>query len=477
MKEMEKTMPSDSTSHTTVSPSAAQTVAPRQDPTASGPSGSAPASPPVGGPGGSAGRTAIWLVLLAAAGAFALTMGTRQTMGLFLSALNTSTGLGLGSISLAFAFGQLWWGLTQPFAGAMADKVGAGRVLAAGVVLVALGTFITPLMTTTAGLIFAIGVLAAGGAGMAGPAVLMAATMRLLPADKRGMATGIVNAGGSFGQFLMAPVAGALLVALGWSPAMQVLGLIVLLALPAAWVLKGNSTQAAAAATSANSETSANAENTENEVNSSSAAAPARSVGTMDAIRTALRDPGYLMLACGFFVCGFHVAFLATHLPGVIAACGLPVQYGAWSLAMLGLFNIIGSVAMGWAAGRWRMKSLLSLVYAARGAAVLVFLLAPKTGPVMLVFAAFMGLTYLSTVPPTAGLVAKFFGTANLATLFGMVLMMHQVGGFLGAWLGGKVFEATGNFDWVWYIDIVLAVGAALVHLPIREARVVRAAA
>jgi predicted MFS family arabinose efflux permease len=144
---------------------------------------------------------------------------------------------------------------------------------------------------------------------------------------------------------------------------------------------------------------------------------------------------------------------------------------------LLGLFNIVGSVAMGWAVGRWRMKSLLSLVYAARAVAVLLFLLAPKTGTVVLLFAAVMGLTFLSTVPPTAGLVAKFFGLGNMATLFGVVMLSHQVGGFLGAWLGGKVFEATGSFDWVWYIDILLAVGAALINLPIREARVVRAAA
>ena len=152
-------------------------------------------------------RYALWLVLLAAAGTFALTMGVRQTMGLFLSSLNTATGLGIGSISLAFAFGQLWWGLTQPFAGAVADRIGTGRVIFVGVLLVALGTFITPLMTSTAGLIFAIGVLAAGGAGMAGPSVLMAATTRLVPAQKRGLATGIVNAGGSFGQCAMAPIA------------------------------------------------------------------------------------------------------------------------------------------------------------------------------------------------------------------------------------------------------------------------------
>ncbi|KNZ32019.1 MAG: major facilitator transporter [Methylibium sp. NZG] len=401
----------------------------------------------------------MWVVLLAAAGTFALTMGVRQTISLFLGPMNTSTGLGLASISLAFAVGQLWWGLTQPFAGAMADKVGAGRVLLLGVLLVALGTFITPYMTTTAGLILSIGVLSAGGAGMAGPAVLMAATMRLLPAHKRGMATGVVNAGASVGQFVMAPVAGALLIALTWAPAMQVLALLTLLALPAAWVLKGHSASEAAGAATP------------------SGPPAARPVGTREAIRTALRHRSFLLLAAGFFVCGFHVAFLGTHLPGVIASCGLPVQYGAWSLAMLGLFNIIGSVGMGWAVGRWRMKSLLSLVYAVRAVAVLAFLFAPKTGTVMLVFAAVMGLTFLSTVPPTAGLVAKFFGTANMATLFGMVMLTHQVGGFLGAWLGGKVFEATGSYDWIWYLDIMLAVGAALIHLPIREARVERAAA
>ena len=399
---------------------------------------------------GLARRYAVWLVLLAAAGTFAMTMGTRQTMALFLSPLNTATGLGLANISLAFAVGQLCWGLTQPFAGAMADRMGAGRVLFTGMALVALGTFITPWMTSTGGLILAIGVLSAGGAGMAGPAVLMAATTRLIPADKRGLATGVVNAGGSFGQFAMAPIAGGLLVAFGWANAMQILALLVLVALPAAWLLRGNAQQAAVAGQ--------------------------KPASTGEAIRVALRDPSYRLLGAGFFVCGFHVAFLATHLPGIVASCGLPVQFGAWSLGMLGLFNIVGSVAIGWAVGRWRMKSLLSLLYAARGVAVLLFLLAPKNGVVVLVFAAVMGLTFLSTVPPTAGLVVKFFGPANMATLFGMVMLTHQLGGFLGAWLGGRVFDATGSYNWMWYIDIVLAAGAALVHLPIKEARLAQRA-
>ena len=392
-------------------------------------------------------RATFQVVMLAAAGTFALTMGVRQSMGLFLPSLNTTTGLGLGSISLAFAFGQLWWGLTQPFAGALADRFGAGRVLVVGVALVALGTFLTPLMTTTAGLIFTIGVLAAGGAGMAGPAVLMSASVRMIDASRRGMATGIVNAGGSFGQFATAPIAATLIVALGWAPAMQVLAFLVLLCLPAAWVLRGTAPVAA-----------------------EGAGAPR--VGAGAAVRLAMRHQDYLLLGAGFFVCGFHVALLAVHLPGVIEACGLPTQYGGWALAMLGLFNIIGSLAVGWAVGRWRMKSLLSLIYAFRALAVLAFLLAPKTGTTVLVFAAVMGLSYLSTVPPTAGLVAKFFGPANMATLFGVVMLTHQVGAFAGSWLGGKVFEWTGAYDWIWYVDIVLAVGAALIHLPIREAHV-----
>jgi predicted MFS family arabinose efflux permease len=196
---------------------------------------------------------------------------------------------------------------------------------------------------------------------------------------------------------------------------------------------------------------------------------------TRAAVSRALADPSFRLLALGFSVCGFHVAFLGTHLPGVVASCGLPPEVGAWSLAMLGLFNIVGSVGigllMGWRGGRLRMKSLLSAIYAIRAVAVLLFVLAPKSTPVMLVFAAVMGLTFLSTVPPTAGLVARFFGPAHMATLFGLVMVSHQVGGFLGAWLGGKAFEANGNYDWMWFADIALALAAALVHLPIREPR------
>ncbi len=420
---------------------------------------SEPAPGPLAGAGGAVEhRTvpAFWLVLFAAGLTFAVTMGVRQSMGLFLSPLNTATGLGVGSVSLAFAFGQLWWGLTQPFAGAIADRIGTARVLLAGVSLVALGTFVTPYMTSTAGLIFAIGVLAAGGAGMAGPSVLMGAATRLVAPEQRGIATGIVNAGGSFGQFLMAPIAIALTASLGWAHAMQWLAALVLLALPAAYLLRGNTRELAAQAAAA------------------TGAAP---LTARQAIFQALGTPSFRYLSAGFLVCGFHVAFLATHLPGVVAACGLPPRIAGWSLALIGLFNIVGSIAIGWAVGRWRMKSLLSLLYAVRGTAVLLFLLAPKTPLVMLTFAAVMGVTFLSTVPPTAGLVAKLFGPANMAMLFGVVMLAHQIGGFFGAWLGGQVFEATGSYDIVWWIDIALAAGAALVHLPIRERAPLRSTA
>ena len=405
-------------------------------------SASRPAVPPL-----------LW-VLLAAAGTFALKMGARQSMGLFVNTLNSHTGVGLAAVSLAFAFGQLWWGLTQPVAGLVADRIGAGRVLIVGLLLVALGTALTPFMTSTAGLIFAIGVLAAGGAGMAGPAVLMAATARLVPPERRGMASGIVNAGGSFGQFIFAPVAQGITAAAGWASALYSLAAFTLLALPAAWVLRTRAHEKTAASPGA-------------------PAAPRESARVVLARAFAL--PSYRWLCAGFFVCGFHVAFIATHLPGVVASCQLPPEIGAWSLAVIGLFNILGSLTVGWAigyqGGRWRMKSLLSLIYAARALAVLLFVLAPKTPTTMLIFAAVIGFTYLSTVPPTAGLVARFFGPAHMAMLFGMVMLSHQLGGFLGAYLGGKSVEWTGSYDWMWWADIVLAVGAALAHLPIDEAK------
>ena len=381
-------------------------------------------------------------IVLAAGTVFALIFGVRQSVALFIGPLNSATGLGIASISLAFACAQLMWGITQPVAGAFADKYGTARVVAIGAVLVMLGTALTPYATTTWMLVLLIGVVAAGGGGMAGLGVLMSAVARALPAEKRGFASGMVNAGGSFGQFLVAPLAIALSGAIGWAGALTFLGLMSLAIVPLAWVLRGRHEKGAEAVT--------------------------KTLG--QAVRDAWADPSFLLLTAGFFVCGFHVAFIATHLPGVVALCGLPPAVGAWSLSLIGLFNIAGSFASGWAIGRWRMKSVLSLLYASRALAVLVFVFAPKTTVTFLVFAVVLGFTYLSTVPPTVGLVGKLHGVRYVATLFGIVMLSHQVGGFLGAWLGGQVFERTGSYDWLWYMDIMLAIGAALIHLPIREA-------
>ncbi len=383
-------------------------------------------------------------IVAAAALVFALIFGVRQSVALFIGPLNSATGLGIAAISLAFACAQLMWGVTQPVAGAFADRYGTGRVIAAGAVLVMLGTALTPYATSTAMLILLIGVVSAGGGGMAGLGVLMSAVARVVPAEKRGLASGMVNAGGSFGQFLVAPLALALSAAIGWAGALGFLGLMSLAIVPLAWMLRGKHPAAPVGA--------------------------AVEKSLRHAVRDAVRDRSFLLLTAGFFVCGFHVAFIATHLPGVVALCGLPPAVGAWSLSLIGLFNIAGSFASGWAIGRWRMKSVLSLLYASRALAVLAFVLAPKTTATFLVFAVVLGFTYLSTVPPTVGLVGKLHGVRYVATLFGLVMLSHQIGGFLGAWLGGVVFEHTGSYDWLWYTDIMLALGAALIHQPIREA-------
>ncbi|MGH8809514.1 MAG: MFS transporter [Noviherbaspirillum sp.] len=395
-------------------------------------------------------KSTISFALVAAALIFALTMGIRQSVALFIGPINSATGLGFATISLAFAVAQLVWGITQPVAGAVADRYGTGRALAIGALLVAISTALTPAVNSQWALIVTVGLMAAIGAGFAGPSVLIAATSRFMPAERCSFAMGFVNAGGSLGQFMIAPLASALLVTAGWASALWVLAALMTIAIPLSIPLRGKPDVRGAAGAGG-------------------------SLG--QAIRTAMKDPNFLLLNIGFMVCGFHVAFIATHMPGVVALCGLPPTVGGWSLSVIGLFNIAGSLAVGWLAGRYQMKSLLSAIYALRALAVLAFLMAPKSGFTVLVFSAVLGLTYLSTVPPTAGLVMKFYGPQYMATLFGLVMLSHQIGGFLGAYLGGKTLDLTRSYDWMWYADIVLAIGAAIVHLPIRERATHRGAA
>jgi MFS family permease len=390
-------------------------------------------------------------ITLAAAAMLMITMGARQSLGLFVAPLNTATGLGIVTISFALAVGQFVWGAVQPIAGAVADRYGAGRVLAAGVLILALGSALTPFMTTGVGLVLTIGLLSAIGSGAGSFSVLIGAVARRLPAAHRGTASGMINAGGSFGQFVFAPLLQTLIFLLGWMGAMWSLAVISLAVLPLARVLRGSQAPVTITATP-----------------------NAGDGGLRAALKTALADRSYLLLHAGFFTCGFHIAFLVTHLPGEVDLCGLPASVASWSLAIIGLANIFGSLAAGWCVNRYRSKFVLFWMYGSRALLVLLYLAAPKTVWTFYLFAAGLGFTWLATVPPTAGVVGKLFGMRYLATLFGLTLLSHQTGGFFGAWLGGIAITHYGNYLWMWYADALLAATAALCNLPIREPRVER---
>jgi predicted MFS family arabinose efflux permease len=391
-------------------------------------------------------------VALAAAAVFALGLGIRQAQPLFISSINSATGMGYAAISLAFAVQQIMWGVAQPVAGAIADRWGPRPVMLAGVILVAAGTAGAPLATSAFALTLLFGVVFAVGAGAIGPALLISAAARWIPELKRNFVNGIVNAGGSFGQFTIIPLAQLFIGLAGWQPALIILGVIGLAAVPILlWITQGHAAHAATIAK-----------------------APPGALKKQ--LGEAARDPSYLLLNAGFFTCGFHVAFIATHLPGVVASCLLPPAVGAWSLAIIGLFNIFGSLWIGKVITHRRMKLALAWIYFARALIIVAFFFAPKTPLAFFLFAAGIGFTYLSTVPPTVGLVIKFYGPRYVATLFGVVMLSHQVGAFLGAYLGGKAFEASGNYDRMWAADVALCLMAALVHLPIRESLTPRAA-
>ncbi len=396
-------------------------------------------------------RPEVLFVTLAAAGILAITMGMRQSLGLFVSPLNTATGLGIASISLALAVAQFVWGAIQPIAGAAADRYGPQPVLVAGILILAAGSAITPFMDSTFGLIFSIGMLTAIGSGIGSFSVLIGAAAQRLPPEARGAASGVINAGGSFGQFVFAPLLQKLIQAFGWMGAMWSMAVMALLALPLIRKV----------ASPGHAPVHHHEEDT----------------GALRAIRNALKDRSYLLLHAGFFTCGFHIAFLVTHLPGEVDLCGLPPSVASWSLAIIGLANIAGSLYAGAWVSRYRSKNVLAAMYGSRALLVALYLMLPKTEWTFYLFAAGLGFTWLATVPPTAAIVGKLFGVRYLATLFGLTLLSHQIGGFLGAYLGGISIVATGDYMWMWYADIALAAAAALVNLPIREAPVARAAA
>lgn len=396
-------------------------------------------------------RPDVLVVTLAAAGILMVSMGIRQSFGLFVSPVNTTTGLGIATISLALAIGQFTWGAIQPIAGAIADRYGPRAVLVAGLVIMAAGCALTPFVEGGFGLAVTLGLLAATGSGASSFSVLIGAAAQRLPIESRGAASGVINAGGSFGQFVFAPILQKLIQTIGWMGAMWAMAIAALATLPMIGKLTGST-----------SRPHPHAEGDQK-------------LG--QAIRDAMKNPSYLLLHAGFFTCGFHIAFLVTHLPGEVNLCGLPPSVASWSLAIIGLANIFGSLYAGSCVARYRSKYVLAAMYGSRALLIAWYLLMPRTEWTYYLFAAGLGFTWLATVPPTAAIVGKLFGTRYLATLFGLTLLSHQIGGFLGAWLGGIAITRFGDFSWMWYADMTLAALAALVNLPIREAPLVRPAA
>jgi predicted MFS family arabinose efflux permease len=368
--------------------------------------------------------------MLTAAAILMVTFGVRQSIGLYVSPLNTATGLGIANISLALAIGQFVWGASQPLFGMLADRQGPAPVIVAGGLLLAAGTAAAPFVSSEGGLIVTLGLLMSAGAGAGSFSILIGASARHLAPERRPFAAGLINAGGSFGQFVFAPLNQLLIGLFGWVNAMLAMAAIALSTLPLARLLTPRHDSQESGHADAVALTS---QALAKEVDHSSH-------GLRAQVAAALRDRSYWLLHAGFFTCGFHIAFLVTHLPTEVNLCGLTSSVAAVSLAIIG-----------------------------RAASIGLYLLAPKTALTFYVFAAALGVSWLSTVPPTAGLVGKLFGTRYLATLFGLTLLSHQVGGFFGAWLGGIALARFGNYSWMWYADIVLALAAALVNLPIRE--------
>jgi MFS family permease len=396
-----------------------------------------------------------WPLVITACTILLITMGARQTIGLFIAPLDATTGLGIVSISLAVAIGQFVWGLGQPVFGAFADRFGPGRVIAFGGVMLAAGMAMTPFVRSEWALIAVLGIVSAFGAGAGSLSILIGSVMQRLPGERRSSAAGIINAGGSLGQFVFAPIVQAVILGFGWVAAMLGVAAATLLTLPLAFAMRRRNTPATRAA---------------------AAAMPAEPGMTLrQQLKIAAAEPSYWLLHLGFFTCGFHVAFLVTHLPGEVRLCGLSPQIGANSLAIIGLANVAGSLGVGWLGTRYRLKHLLFWVYMIRALSILVFMAAPKTATTFYVFALALGVSWLATLPPTAGIVGKLFGTRYIATLIGLTLFTHQLGAFYGAWFGGLAVAHFGNYDWMWYADAALATFAALINLPIREAPVIRA--
>jgi len=401
---------------------------------------------------GSASRRISPELVVAAGCAIALiTAGPRATAGLFQIPMTTEYGWGRDVFSLAIALQNLLWGVGQPFAGAVADRFGAVRVICAGAILYALGLAVMAYAATPGLMHLGAGVLI--GFGLSGSSfnLILGAFGKLLPPEWRPLAFGAGTAAGSLGQFFFPPVANLLIDGFGWHQALVVFAVTVLVAMPFSLVLarRGDAPEAGGPAAARQS--------------------------IPQALAEAFRHRSYVLLVLGFFTCGFQLAFITAHLPAFLKDAGLPASVGGWTLAVIGLANAVGSLSAGWLSTRMANRWLLAWIYLGRSVAIAAFILTPISAASCLVFGFAMGLLWLSTVPPTSSLVMLMFGTRYMAMLFGFAFFSHQVGGFLGVYLGGVLYEAYGSYDLVWWLSVALGIASAAINLPIEERPVERA--
>jgi MFS family permease len=407
----------------------------------------------IAGPRPAAARpAAIWIVLCGSLIVF-VGFGPRSALGFCMTPVTLEHGWGRDTFAFALAIQNLLWGVGQPIAGAFADRFGAPRVLIGGALLYAAGLTWMAHADTPLAFLLSAGVLVGFGLSGASFNIVLAAFGRLVPERFRSLAFGIGAASGSFGQFFYSPLAVMLTAALGWQATLVLFAAGLMLVMPLSLALVSPRPAAGGAGLHADAQPS-----------------------PTQALRQALRHPSYIFLVLGFVTCGFQLAFITVHLPAYLADKGLSVDAGAWTIAVIGLFNIAGAIGSGWLGGRMPRRMLLAAIYAARAAVMVVFLWFPLTPASAIAFGAATGLLWLSTVPLTSGLVALMFGTRWFGTLYGLAFFGHQIGSFLGVWLGGVVFEASGSYDIVWHLAIVLAAGAAMLNLLVAEKPLARPA-
>ncbi len=371
----------------------------------------------------------------------AVTNGIRTSFGLLTLPLTTDLGLSRESWGMAMAIQNLAWGIAQPFAGGLADKYGTARVVIGGLVIYAVGLALMVMSPDGTAMNLTAGIITGVGIATSSFSIVMIAFGRSVPQEKRTLVFGIATAASSFGQFAFAPIGQAFISNFGWQSALLYAGVLLLLIIPLTYTLRGRTE---------------------------------RSPGQVEmpfgeAIRRAWGHSSYRLLVIGFFVCGFHIAFINVHMPAYLVQCGLSPEVGSWAIAVIGLFNIVGSLLSGWLGGRVPKQMLLATIYFTRAVAIALFVLLPVTELSAFIFAGVIGLLWLSTVPPTAGLVTLFFGARYMGMLYGVAFFSHQVGSFLGVWLGGFVYDHTGSYSLVWYLGILLGLASAAIHLPIKE--------